>query len=427
MSVAITSRSITDGLQFYIDTNNVKSYVGQPTTNLNNQISNYTGSDYAYGGEWSSDPTRFTKTYNSTISTPIGTGATLCVESGTAGYYHLSRMGGDGENGLNSISCYVYPLSSISNFTIGMLNDSGNQVSFNLDTKAITYGSGIENRSAFCVDVPGYPGWLRVGANIEGRVGGWVGCVGINTGGSYTPSAPYKSFYITGLQYEAKQSPTAYVFGTRSVTQGLVDVTGNFSVDLTNASYDSGSVPLFINNGTTVNTITATPYNLITNTQTQYTRVAWFYLTSYSSAWSPIIQNSIGNNSDMGLTVLSDGKLHFRQYTKTYTSGTTDGDYGVSGTLTVAINRWNMGAIAVNRTANTVSLYLNGVLDSTSAINVIGNSNSNTIIIGGASTDSYSGGRMFKGYISSAFHYNRILSSDEILKLYNRTKSRYRL
>ena len=99
----------------------------------------------------------------------------------------------------------------------------------------------------------------------------------------------------------------------------------------------------------------------------------------------------------------------------------------MNGTLTVAINRWNMGVIVVDRTANIVSFYLNGVFDSTSAINVIGNSSSNTIIIGGASSDSYSGGRMFKGYISTAAHYNRCLSASEVLQIYNSAKSRFGL
>ena len=427
MSVMGPIKTISDGLSFYYDTGNPKSYIGEPTTNLNQQISDYTGTGYSSDGEWTSDPTRFTKTYDASIITPIGFGATLCTESGTTGYHHLSRMGGGDESGAHSISCYIKPLNSITNFTIGMLGDGGNQISFNLSTRAITYGGGISNRNAFCVEVSGFPGWLYVGANIEGRYGGWVGCIGISTASSYTPTAPYKAFYITALQYEYKVAPTKFTFGTRSNTQGLLDLVGNCTVDLTNASYTSGSVPIFINNGITSNNIVVTPSSVVTNTQTQYTRIGWFYLTSYSSAWSPIIQNSIGNNSDMGLTVLSDGKLQFRQYTKTYTSGTADGDYGVNGTLTVAINRWNMGVIVVDRTANIVSFYLNGVFDSTSAINVIGNSSSNTIIIGGASSDSYSGGRMFKGYISTAAHYNRCLSASEVLQIYNSAKSRFGL
>jgi hypothetical protein len=57
----------------------------------------------------------------------------------------------------------------------------------------------------------------------------------------------------------------------------------------------------FINNGTTVNNIYNASPKLTSASQRQYTRMAWFNLQTSNSEWSPIIQNSIGNNSDMGL------------------------------------------------------------------------------------------------------------------------------
>jgi len=184
----------------------------------------------------------------------------------------------------------------------------------------------------------------------------------------------------------------------------------------------------FVNNGSTQNNIYPGSISIDTYNQTQYTRIAAFYLTSLSGAWSPIIQNEIGNNSDMGLTVLSDGKLHFRQYWNTYNGGTTFGDYGVSNTgATLSTNTWYVAAMAVNRSAQTVSFYLNGALDSTVSISVIGNAVSNNIIIGGAAVDAYGGDRMFKGRISMVAHYSRLLNSVEILQNYNATKSRFGL
>jgi len=182
----------------------------------------------------------------------------------------------------------------------------------------------------------------------------------------------------------------------------------------------------FVNNGSTINSIYATP--TATSTSVYYTRIGWFYITSYSSgAWSPVFQNVIGNNSDLGLTIDASGKLHFRQYTKTANDGTTDGDYGVSGNNTVSLNAWHMGAIVVDRISKTVTFYLDGTLDSTKSLVTIGNASSNTVVIGGAATDSYSGDRMFKGRISSISHYDRILSSSEILQNYTAFKSRYGL
>ena len=182
----------------------------------------------------------------------------------------------------------------------------------------------------------------------------------------------------------------------------------------------------FINNGTTVNNIYNSSAKLTTYTQRQYTRIAWFNLQTSSSEWSPIIQNSIGNNSDMGLTI-NNGYIHFRHYTKTQSGGTADGDYGVNSASTVSTNTWNMAAIAVDLFSYNVTFYINGVYNSSSALTTIGNAASNTIIIGGASTDSYSGNRMFKGYIASVMHYNKLLQPTEIFQNYNAMKGRYGL
>ena len=96
---------VTDGLFLCLDSHDAKSYAGEPANNLNSDTNDYTGTSYGNITEWSSDPTRLSKSYDSTIKTPIGTGATLIQESGTAGYHHLSRMGGS-ETGNHTISFY---------------------------------------------------------------------------------------------------------------------------------------------------------------------------------------------------------------------------------------------------------------------------------------------------------------------------------
>jgi hypothetical protein len=394
------------GLVFYFDTKEPKSYVGEPTTNLNQQVSNYTGTGYSSDGEWLSDPTRFTKTYDASIITPIGFGATLCTESGTAGFHHLSRMGGGGESGTHSISCYVKPLNSITNFTIGMLGDGGNQVSFNLSTKAITYGGAISNRNAFCIEVSGFPGWLYVGANIEGRAGGWVGCVGISTSSSYTPTAPYKAFYITGLQYEYKAAPTKFTVGTRSNTQGLLDLTGGSTIDLTNAGYNASSEITF--NGSS-NYITTPTINL----GNAFTVSAWFNSSAVSG--DSTIVGTDANGCDNWLGVYNGYLYGF------VTQSTDINNFTFSGATALSNNQWYHGTIVVN--GNTATLYLNGKQDYTTT----------TAFTIGAWNGVFSIGRrcpavaqrFFNGKIETVSMYNRALSASEILKNFNSQRSRY--
>ena len=222
--------STKTGLVFVLDAGNIKSFRGEPTTNLSNNFRDFTGTTYSPGGEWPG--TTVTKTYFSELSTPIGPGATLMNESTSSGYQGLSRYGGSNESGAHSLSAFIYPLTSnITEFTIGLLADSSNMIYFNLVTGAITYGAGISNRNSVLESVPNWPGWYRIGANFEGRVGGWVGSMGYSMYTTYSGSGVLKSMYITGVQYELKSYPTPFVSGTRGTTVatggGWGDMSGN--------------------------------------------------------------------------------------------------------------------------------------------------------------------------------------------------------
>lgn len=236
------------------------------------------------------------------------------------------------------------------------------------------------------------------------------------------------SIPVTNLQLCLDASnPRSYVGSGTS----WVDVSG-FSNIFAASDYTYPSIAgsglqkyfTFINNGTTTNNIYSSTANITTYTQPQYTRIGWFYLTGTSASWSPIIQNSIGNNADMCLCI-EGGKLTFHQYTNAGSGGTTSVDYSVQGTGSINTNTWYQGAMVVDRTANTLSLYINGSLDRSTSINAIGNSSSNTMVIGGATVDGYSGGRMFKGYISQVFHYNAVLTANDILQNFNAYRGRY--
>lgn len=179
----------------------------------------------------------------------------------------------------------------------------------------------------------------------------------------------------------------------------------------------------FTNDGTTIHQA-KNGANVNMTEQTVYSRLAWFYQTSQSSLWGPIIQNSIGNNSDMGLTT-NGNKLHFRQYTNS--NNGVDGDSGYSSTGSFSNNVWVFGAITVDRPSQICKFYINGEYDSQAALNIIGNSNSNEIIIGGASTDAFSGGRMFKGRIAQVMHYSRILTDAEVHEIFSAHRERFGL
>lgn len=249
---------------------------------------------------------------------------------------------------------------------------------------------------------------------------------GPNAGGSMT-------IWWDGMQVEKSSTPTDFNRKTSPNGTSWFDLSSyaslfNSSVYTypTMTKTGGASYFTFVNNGTTSNNILSSTTNVTTTTQNAYSRFGVIYMTSLPGAWGAVIQNTIGNNSDMGLTVLSNGKLHFRHYTRSKNNGTTSGDYGVSSTgATLSTNTWYYVGMVVNRSAQTVKFYVNGSLDSSVSIDYMGNAGSNQMVIGGAYADSYSGARMFKGRIAQVSHYNRELTPAEVLQNFNAVKGRF--
>ena len=191
---------IDDNLVVCLDAHDAKSYAGEPADNLNSDTNDYTGTSYAYQGEWTSSPTRLAKSYDSTIKTPIGTGATLIQESGTAGYHHLSRMGGS-QTGNHTISFYFKPVTNdISDLRICMLGDGSTYIKFDFtqSTPTVTQGgSALSGKLAMLEALN--DGWYFCAGDFNGRSGGWVGCVGYSPQSSYTGTSGNKKAYICGL------------------------------------------------------------------------------------------------------------------------------------------------------------------------------------------------------------------------------------
>ena len=410
-------KTVTSGSVFAYDTGDtVNSFKGQPTTNdYGSNFRDFTGTGYSPYGEWTSNPTSFTKTYYPNLTTPIGPGGTLIEESGTTGFHHLSRYGGGSESGAHCLSCYIYPLvSGITDFCIGMLGDGNNTIQFNLDTRAITYNGGISNRNAFIKDIPGYPGWLRVGANFEGRGGGWVGCVGYSSYTSYTGTAGGKKAYITGIQYEYTTQPTPFVAGTRSATQGLLPLVGNSSLDLSGTSFNSNAQIAF--DGTddyiTIGNFTNKPTTAITCE-------AIIKPTKPSVGTGTIRGGAIssGNSMYLGIIDSTDG-------------GNTFSMHWANQTNSSRVSNWN-GQIPNNQYSHlvgtydgaTARAYLNGVeIWSTSQSGTIPDATYYIATYGGTIVD---GTHNFNGEIPIARMYNRALSAAEVKQNFDFYNARF--
>ncbi len=141
--------------------------------------------------------------------------------------------------------------------------------------------------------------------------------------------------------------------------------------------------------------------------KTAYTKIAWFYTTSFST------NNNIvsGGNS---------GQHAFWLGASSYLRAGHNGNWNtVVASTSMSLNRWYFGAVTFNTTSGWV-LYLNGIQENASVDTTTFTGNQE-ILIGAYST----GGNVFTGRIATALVYNRVLTAAEVLQNYSDTKTRF--
>lgn len=355
MSTNSSLKTIQDGLVFYYDTNNPKSYKGKPTTNL---LSNPTNEVIGTTSEFVqyADLAPIFDTYGTSVAYSLS----LDLKAKIAGSV-LAYM----QNG--SWSKYNFVYQSVNVDTVY------NRFYFNNITPSIQTPSETQAILAF------YSGY----------------------GSGIIPS-------IKNVQVEIAPYATPFVVGTRSVTQGLVDLTKRTAIDLTYAAYDSNTGLSF--NGSNAYFTTPT-----INLGNKFTISAWVYNTNVSA--DTVVVGTDANGCDNWFGA-------YNGYLFALVTEIADvNNISIGGTIALSNNRWTHIAMTVNTTV--VNLYVNGVFDRsyTTAFN-IGNWDG-TFSFGRRCPSVPQ--RYFNGNIDSVGMYTRALSSDEILQNYNRTKSRYRL
>ena len=142
---------------------------------------------------------------------------------------------------------------------------------------------------------------------------------------------------------------------------------------------------------------------------TAYTKVAWFYATSFATNNNII---SGGNSGQHAFWLAGGNKLN---------SGHNGNWSTVVSTTTLSLNTWYFGAVTFNTTTGWI-LYLNGVSENTnvSTTTFVGNGE---ILLAAYST----GANVFTGRIACGLIYNRTLTAAEILQNYNVQKTRFGL
>ncbi len=378
---------VTDGLVMYYDTDNVKSYVGEPTTNLLNNPSfedgllTSWGISNATGGTATIDVGRL-DTYSMKV-TVASAGDQYQTKGNNLGFNIAGRV--------FTISCYI-KTSGIVGAGVHFATYWQNSV-----------GSWIFTNNVLSVDITGDTDWTRITATSTAPALAyqvWFICAPTLKNGVGT-------YWIDDIQIEEKGHVTPFTVGTRSATQGLLSlVKSNTVPNLSNMSYDS--VGNLSYNGSNYIDFGINCYNL--GIVRNATFCGWVYITSQYftniiSDWS----SSLG----MTLRITSSTVAEFYVYPN---------DYRVTYTGSFSLNTWyNLVGVM---SENDLYMYLNGILVASSTLNEgIGNSSATLKVGVRGDLNGYNLG----GKIPIVKIYNRALTSSEILQNFNTLKNRFGL
>jgi hypothetical protein len=216
----------------------------------------------------------------------------------------------------------------------------------------------------------------------------------------------------------------------RSYTSGSTtwyDLTGNFNNGtLTNGpTFDSANGGSIVFDGTNDYVSSNVGTALDIGTSTSITFSCWIKYTASASNYTGLMCKATSTNPMTGFQMLLySNKLSCELgLNQTVFVGPLT---GLLGTTVLNTGKWFNTVLTINRGTNTVSIYVNGILESSqvnASVSTSNLTNTSNLLIGTERTIAL----FLNGSIASSQVYNRALSAAEILQNYNATKTRFGL
>jgi len=400
MGLAHSPKIVTDGLAFIYDTGSGKSYPGEPVVNIwsvsqgggsvNNRTSwdrpnAYNGdiTDSVYtGGTWSGN--RIWEVLHTAGTTGYGGYESwrLCVSQPTAGAYSSTRR----------VAIKICILEgSISDLAV---HSGGGNASHNS-----SYFTAIPE-SQVPRDCPIKSGWYQFLAPANWTSTTVGHCVGL---GFIT----YNRVKI--LTAEPMYYPSDHLIpfsGTeRTATQGLLDLTKNETITLSNMSYDSNAQMSF--DGTDDQFVITDP-----GVGTSFSIEVVIKVDNYSNGPIFISPNSVG--IDHYFRVNSNGTIraNFVEIADSSSDGYTS---------TTTINTGEYYHVVISKTPSNGTIYVNGVAEDSHTPTLAAAAWSGDWRIGARWNNTYN----LNGELPILKVYDRDLAPAEVLQNYNAFKSRF--
>ena len=367
-------KTTTQDLIFCYDTGNEKSFAGEPTTNLANNTP-------LYGG-WPGSYTLIdgtTKTFDFTTSSVEWGG----VAAWTTYYYNVSEYTGQYVTISAVVESFDETSGVFSFMWIGQTVDEQVYLGYSPEEDRNTKNTKTRERIS-------WSGVIGTGGKVGITI--WM-----NNGNGGTSGGIKVRF--SNLQVEVKSHPTPFVNGTRSVTQGLLDLTRNETINLSSVSFDSNAQMSFDGTDDFIDT------NFSPTSINNPTIEAVVYRNTATGRYEAIIQNNV--DSDDALYVFPNGTLGFWPC--------------AGSSLTVPTGQWSYVAVSYNGT--TLTFCVNGVIQvvTTTCADIM---DWDFLRMGAHGSGD---GERWIGKIAIAKLYNRALTSSELYQNYNALKSRFNL
>jgi hypothetical protein len=228
-------------------------------------------------------------------------------------------------------------------------------------------------------------------------------------------------FYYKEYQVETNTHPTQYTSGTRSATQGLFDLTGNSSIDLSNVSFDSNAQMTFDGTDDHINLGDNSLFDFINGIATIEA------IIKFPSTWTTGSQypNLISKGATAGWDTNGWALFGFRDWPS---AGQKSWGFGMrNGAVNRITSRPNASTnvylhVVVTIDGSTIRLYENGTLYTTNSQTINPAENTTNVFIGRDAASQY-----FPGEISYTRVYNRALTSSEVAANYRAIKNRFNI
>ena len=375
-------------LVFAYDTSDVKnSYKGEPTVNL------ITNADTM--ASWT--------TYYRTVTL-----TSFITEFGTTGYRFASQPSWNGiYKNFNLGSAGFYTFSAWFKYSGGSVNNNGATVYIS------NYGGGD---TAAALDKTKVGIWQRVSFTVNVTSPSNVYFFLISFGGTDngTGNPDFSSWEVTMPQIEPLSHSTPFVNGTRSVTQGLLPLVGNSTINLSNVSFDSNAKIIFdgtddyiaVRGGTGVNQFSG-----------DFTISLWAMRTAggaYGNLIGDYYTNSTVTTGEWQIMMGPSSELNFYKVGPGYIISSISSGF--------SNNTWIN--VVVTRSGNLVTMYANSNAIATGTDSTSYGTATGLLNIG---IDGNGSSEPFPGKIDKVEMYNRSLTAQEVRQNYQQHKTRFNL